>query len=943
NISTNEGYKSSLDYGYSDGTGSLTIDDRVIYPMGNQFLFTIESVPNVIFDTIIKVDYIQEFYKTQTLETYNLTKVEQGVSNGGSFQVSATESSWVEQEKILWVTGIRSGSTYIFPSDVAMSITIGSQVYSISDYATGTGSISLIGFNKNQIYQAIIETSTPVNFSLLLSIGYLRTISYEIIGSLSYTIIGATSIYGTVQYDSDLRYYLKTIDTSLLDDDGYIVRFSMNKNHYQTKVKDLKLKVLTRPTLLNGSLEFFKKVERIYVKDAKNFTFVYIDEIRGTKVTDLDIQYFIWESYDQSGNVNETGYGDVFTAVDNTYIVDFNTETRAVGEYLLILILDKDNYDYKNGMILLTILKREINYLISENLQDGQVNVVKGREVIIRLNLTDPTQGGVWLINATIKLTVGSKTYEFTENGNGTYSLEFPTNNVDAFFTSKAIRGTITISKIDYNPIEIKITIVVEMEEIFPGFPTFYFVLLLSVIIAIVGSLVGYRVIQNARIAAFVKKVREMKKSIKGDKSIAESLIYREKEIFVGEILSSDWNEIGLSLEETFGITIDKENKKKISKRRIYEIPTEHENKPLGLVLMKWDERIGTEIKVKYPSEISISEKTLMQIYSTHEYSGEKGIITLTAEATNILSYYSGPEEGYYLLLLLNLDDDPDLYEGGISDVLTILLEYIEDEIYLQMLPSLFQRLSLYPSLSYEQILAFTYQNKIKRSILNLLRDEGLAVKSELMIWLKDKQVKGFFDLDTIFSEMIKLEILKVSSIKEIPSELIFLTKDIFMARIPPLKLFEKPTSYGLPTQFAKEYPNDVKKFFQTYSPTEEDNINITEILVNPQVYETLKLLRNAIVTRDDLQKLRSRGVEDIYNVLKILWDNKMIKVYQDDQKNEYYALISDCYIDYIFPKYLLKSIKDAYEQKSKVKRALIEYLNILEETYYKLKSEENQ
>jgi hypothetical protein len=38
-----------------------------------------------------------------------------------------------------------------------------------------------------------------------------------------------------------------------------------------------------------------------------------------------------------------------------------------------------------------------------------------------------------------------------------------------------------------------------------------------------------------------------------------------------------------------------------------------------------------------------------------------------------------------------------------------------------------------------------------------------------------------------------------------------------------------------------------------------------------------------------------------------------------------------------------LKSIKEAYEQKSKVKKALIDYLNILEDSYYQLKSEKKQ
>jgi hypothetical protein len=398
NITTNDGFKYSLDSGDSDGTGLLTIDDRVTYPIGNQFIFTIESEPNVIFDAIIKVEYIQEFYKTQVLETYNITTSEQGISNGGTFQVSANENSWTEGEAILWINGIKSGSTYYFPSEVAMNITIGVQTYSIPDFSKGRGSISLIGFSKNQIFQAVIETSSPVNFSLLLSVEHLRTVTYDMIGSLSYAIIEAPSISGTVQYDTDLSYYLKKIDTSLLDAKTYTVRFTITKDHYHTVNKDLNLFVLDRPTLLNGSSEFFRKIETIYVKESVNFSFVYIDEIKGTKIGNLKTQYYIWESYDQFGVVNETGQANIISAIDNTYILDFNTETRAVGEYLIILILDKENYDYKNAMVLLTIIKRDIDYILSENLQDKQTNVVQGKTVLITLTLTDPTRGDLWLI-----------------------------------------------------------------------------------------------------------------------------------------------------------------------------------------------------------------------------------------------------------------------------------------------------------------------------------------------------------------------------------------------------------------------------------------------------------------------------------------------------------------------------------------------------------------
>ncbi|MFW9824160.1 MAG: hypothetical protein ACFFE4_14545 [Candidatus Thorarchaeota archaeon] len=939
NITTNEGFIYSLDIGYANGTGFLTIDDRMLYPIDDEFLFIIESNSDIIFDTIIDVEYVQEFFINQVYETYNFTVSQQGIANGAMIQLSAIENSWNEDQSTLWITGIKSGSTYFYPSDVSMSITIGGQTYSISDYGLGVGKVSLNGLTKNQLLQADIDTSSAVNFSLLHSIKYTREISYEIISSLAYHIVEEPSISGMVQYNTQLQYYLETVDTSLLDADEYTVRFTFSKDHYASTTKNLNLIVLNRPTLLNGSTEFFRKIEVIYIKDAVNFTLFYTDAITGAKITNLKTQYYIWESYDQEGNVNETGQGNIFSTINNTYILDFDTEIRNVGEFLLIVILDKENYEYKNAMVLLSIIKRDFNYALSENLQDKQTNIVQGRMVPIELTLTDPTRGGIPVPNATIELIIGGNSYDFEYYGNGTYTLNFPTNHIEAFFTSTTLRGLIKVSKQDYNSIEVSITIVVEMQEIFPGIPMFYFLLIASAIGALVGSIVGYRVYQNAKIPSFVKKVRAIKKSIKGDKNIADSLIYRDKKVFVGEIIKKNWDKLGLSIEEIFGISLEKEKKGTITKKGLTEITRVHDNKPLGLILMKWDERIGTEVIVNYPAEINISEKTLMQIYSTHEYSGEKGVVTLTAEAANIISYYSGPEEGYYLLLILNLDDDPDVYEGGLAETLRILLENIADESYVRLIPSLFQRISLYPSLSHEELLAVTYQNKIKRSIINLLRDEGVVIKSELIIWLKDKFVYGFFDLETILSELIKLDILKVSSIKDVPSELIFLTNDIFLVRVPPLKLLDKPTSYGLPSQFAKEYPNDVKYFFQSYHPTEEDNIEIAEILSNPQVYETLRLLRDAIVTREDLEKLRKKGVDDVYAVLKILWDNKLIKVYHDEKNIEYYALISDPYIDFIFPKYLLKMVKSAYEARSKVKKSLIEYLNILEETYYNLKS----
>ena len=938
NISTNEGIKYALD-SESPGYGKLIIDDRIIYPLDNQFLFTVENDPEIMFDVIIKVEYIQEFYQNHYLETINLSKTER--NNGGTFQVSVDEKGWIEDSATLLISEISDGIDYFLPSELAMTITVDEQIYSISDVLPGQGIFSLEGLIKDFTYEAVINTNQPTIFNLKFIIDYSRMEIYETKGIVTYSIIENLDISGTVQYYEDLGCYLQPINTSLLDANEYTIGFTAIKENYASATKDLDLTVLNRLTLLNNASGFFRKIENIYINDAVNFTFLYIDIVKGTKITDLVSQYYIWEKYDRDGNVIASGQGTLIPTVDNLYVLDFDTENLTIGEYLLFVTVGKKNYEFKNALLSLTVEKRYIDYSLRYNnrtIDNNKINVKQGKTITIEIQLTDPTRGGIPLGDTTVKLTISGIEYEFDPYPNGIYRLEFPTDDINTFFSSKTLTGIINISKENYNSIEFTITIFVKMEEILPGIPTFYFILVVSAIVVFVGSIVGYRVYKHAKIPIFVKKIRSMKKAIEGGKSISESLLYRNKEVYVGERVKDKWDKIGLSIENIFGIELEKKVLK--VERKISETVKRRKILPIGLVLMKWDERIGTDILAKYPEETEISEKTLMQIYSTHEYSGEKGVITLTAGILNILSYYTGPERGYYLLLILKSEDDPDIYEGGMADIIRILLENIEDDSYLYLMPSLFQRLSLYPSLSDEEIIVLNYQDEIKRMIIENLRDVGVITKAELTIWLRDRYVEGFIDLEATLLELMKKDIIKQVSVKGLPSELIVFTNDFFMLRVPPVKLLEDPVNRGLPTQFAKEYLAEVKKFYQNYRPSKEDNLKIVEILINPQVYETLRLLRTAIVTRQDLEKLKIKGVDDVYGALKLLWDNQSIKVFRDEKNNEYYALLSDFYMDLIFPKYLLKVIKMAYEQKSIANRALIEYLKVLEETYYNMKSQ---
>jgi len=524
--------------------------------------------------------------------------------------------------------------------------------------------------------------------------------------------------------------------------------------------------------------------------------------------------------------------------------------------------------------------------------------------------------------------------------------LEFDTEDYEAFFTSNTITGTIKISKANYTSEDTDITIVIEMEEIevIPGvlkIQIFYLLLLIAAIGAVVGSLGTYKYIQLMKIPEFVKKVRSVKKLIKTNKDIDKSLLYPSKEMYMAHLVKDKWDKIGVPLEAVLGMKIQKVEEIVKVKQEVITTKRSSDLIPKGLILMRWNERVGTEIMVKYPEDTDLSKKTLMQIYGTHEYTGESGVVNLMAGNSNILSYYTGAEKGYYLVLILNLDDDPDLYEDAMADILRTILQNLEGDSYLHIIPSLFQRLSMFPNLTSEGRIAYVYQDEIKRMIINRLREEGVITKSELAVWIKDKSKEGFFDIENILAELIKMELIKESSIKGIPSELVFLINDIFMIRVPPIELLKNPEAHGLPSQLTKTYSDEISKFFQNYHPTEEDHIRVIETISDPQVYETLRLIRTAIVTRNDLEKLKKKGVSDINLVLKQLWQANLITVLQDKTGHEYYALLSDFNLELIFPKYLLKIIKNGYDHKSKADNVLIEYLNILEDTYLNLKSSE--
>ena len=115
---------------------------------------------------------------------------------------------------------------------------------------------------------------------------------------------------------------------------------------------------------------------------------------------------------------------------------------------------------------------------------------------------------------------------------------------------------------------------------------------------------------------------------------------------------------------------------------------------PDGLIVMKYDDRSGIDIKTKYPEEkVNIANRTLMHIFNLHEFSKEPGLASLSIDNINFVTFYSGSKTDYFFILLLTLLENPEDYEVILEEVAQVILRNIETGEYVEMLPSLFKRI----------------------------------------------------------------------------------------------------------------------------------------------------------------------------------------------------------------------------------------------------------
>ena len=91
---------------------------------------------------------------------------------------------------------------------------------------------------------------------------------------------------------------------------------------------------------------------------------------------------------------------------------------------------------------------------------------------------------------------------------------------------------------------------------------------------------------------------------------------------------------------------------------------------PKGLIVMRYDNKNGISIEAKYPNEdLNVTDGTLMNVFSLHEFSEQDGVASLTVGDVNIVTYYTGEDVDYYVVLMLNLSENPEDFEERLKKI----------------------------------------------------------------------------------------------------------------------------------------------------------------------------------------------------------------------------------------------------------------------------------
>jgi hypothetical protein len=360
---------------------------------------------------------------------------------------------------------------------------------------------------------------------------------------------------------------------------------------------------------------------------------------------------------------------------------------------------------------------------------------------------------------------------------------------------------------------------------------------------------------------------------------------------------------------------------------------------PEGIVIGKWDDTAGVILEAKYPESVDIADYNLMRIFTSHAVGeAQAGFLALTLEEEkmNVASYFTGIEQQpqYFVSLLLSKEEDAKIYEESLLDVATDLLAKLDDPGFIEILAEAYEKLSKAVVLTDEQRLAMMFKDNVHKLIHERLT-KGPASLAMLTDYIDEIGKISVRNVDLLVAPLNRAGFTSQGWVPGFPDQFLFLVRDFFIARAPNENIIKIANKGEPKKEFAKNYLKDVKEFFMAYNPSEENIEELAELLLNPEIYEILQLIREKPQRVSEIEVCTGKDKLGCDTQFKKLKKANIIEIYKDkDLKDKWVMLKSDIKIRSFFPEYMLETIREKIAAGQITTEAAIKHLDLLQQNY---------
>jgi hypothetical protein len=369
---------------------------------------------------------------------------------------------------------------------------------------------------------------------------------------------------------------------------------------------------------------------------------------------------------------------------------------------------------------------------------------------------------------------------------------------------------------------------------------------------------------------------------------------------------------------------------------------------PKGLSVCRWDDKVGLRVVGVFPRNLDVSEDDMLRVFTAHAMGKpEAGFLTMTLEGTNlaVASFYTGILRGrdqFCIMLFLELDEEARSYEEGLTLASSEIVENIGEPEFVEYLGEVFEKLKRMVELTVEQRLAKVFVDQETRLLMHKLATGGISAE-ELREWLELQTGKHYPDLGLVTLPLLRSGMVEEDWINAVSDNCVFLVNDLFGARFPPDQVVKLGKAGGLSKDQIEEYENQIRTFFNDYTWSEDDTIQIGGLLLDPDIYDVLKTLRRKIVRKSELKGIVEKE-SSLDNVIRRLDQSQVVILMGDDTvevkegDDTIVLLLSDVHFEAFFPEHLVLRIQERLEAKDIHPDIAKRHLELLSETYMRMR-----